>query len=650
MSKIFFYTDPEMLSPQSTIQAFGSVKDKEKTDYRLTSMHTATIDTSAIAVCDGLVFVQAIPDSELVNIILKPLNQEGLESWEIGYFIYRGIKKNSLVSGNEIAAQTTNDLTENIWKTQESLNSILETDNPPSFRILGLHLMPNAVGDDRLQGNDNLSSVFFKKSIHQLPKVRKGWTIGEYTANHVGFEVLLLNMGFEPKVSIARVLENTISVQEVPANATSSQKLANQFKRSQILNYLDPCAFYGLFFKKGIRIRQGNAKHRLKADELFDNVLSKYYTAQRCYIDIRNEFGYPLNAFQNYSEPLHIATGASSAIAKDYHNGHNWPILTLTDADFSDTDHKTISISIKLPAKNNISPMIYLAQGFFEGKYPRNREKLKEIGKEGDYTSEIILETPTLQTGKIVPNYIHLAYLRKELTPDGVNDGMNLRTENYSDNLFDLAWLLDEQNNLKIPLSADQPTRWHTAPDEVYVPPTEDYPLGYIAKVIVAEDSESIYLLTYPNGESLRKGGIDLSIGSGTSLSQNFLDDILLPELGSFNIYREDIELSQDNSASTLKTSPLFFHFRPTQLYRRANALCLFAFDKANDWPAMQQACSQFLSNYAKRLVTRNIQELTDLKGRNYLEGDICVNGHKDENGIISIVTITTTIKYYKYV
>lgn len=100
MSDIYFFTDVDLLNVQTAEQAFGSVSGCEDTQYRVTSMHTATANPCAYAVCDGIIKIQDSdlnPDN-LVNIILKPSSHQKINGVEIKYFIYRGILKESIVN------------------------------------------------------------------------------------------------------------------------------------------------------------------------------------------------------------------------------------------------------------------------------------------------------------------------------------------------------------------------------------------------------------------------------------------------------------------------------------------------------------------------------------------------------------------------
>src|SRR5262249_29426112 len=161
--------------------AFGPVSGASDTQFQVTSVHRPAASTTpnAYAVCDGLVLVQDA-GNDLVNLVLKPTQQPPFAFPKIKFFIYRGIQKSSLVNGVEVAPAANNDLTKSIWQSQQARNASAGTsDNPPT----------GALGLD-ISGIGSIDEVFFREDVsYQLPLVRSGWSLGQFSSAGFGFEI-----------------------------------------------------------------------------------------------------------------------------------------------------------------------------------------------------------------------------------------------------------------------------------------------------------------------------------------------------------------------------------------------------------------------------------------------------------------------------
>jgi hypothetical protein len=77
------------------------------------------------------------------------------------------------------------------------------------------------------------------------------------------------------------------------------------------------------------------------------------------------------------------------------------------------------------------------------------------------------------------------------------------------------------------------------------------------------------------------------------------------------------------------------------------DSLILLALDKTDDWTELVSALSQLSGNYDKRIIIRDIIELTDINNNTYYEGKIKIAGHKMQSNSIIVDIIDTTIKFY---
>jgi hypothetical protein len=97
MSRFYFFTDIDSLDNQIPTDAFGPVIGSSDTEFQVTSIHrAAAADCNAYAVCEGMILAQDAGNN-LVNLILKPSEQPPFAFPKIKFFIYRGIKKDTLL-------------------------------------------------------------------------------------------------------------------------------------------------------------------------------------------------------------------------------------------------------------------------------------------------------------------------------------------------------------------------------------------------------------------------------------------------------------------------------------------------------------------------------------------------------------------------
>src|SRR2546423_14928879 len=100
-AKFFFFTDPELLDPQTDQQAFGPAGTSgTKDQFRVTDVHQrkvgSTDDVPAFAICDGFICAQEDADGNL-SLILKPIAQPPFDFPFISYILYKGIDPKSLL-------------------------------------------------------------------------------------------------------------------------------------------------------------------------------------------------------------------------------------------------------------------------------------------------------------------------------------------------------------------------------------------------------------------------------------------------------------------------------------------------------------------------------------------------------------------------
>jgi hypothetical protein len=362
MSKFHFFTDPTKLAVQGSSSAYGPVAGSATHDeFRLCSMHQVSATADAYAVCAGTVFVQEVSGSpSLVNLILKPDERPKVDMGYIQYFIYRGITKSSLITGNLINVNS-NDLTTQMKATQDALNANIDeelgnqvpTTDDPSSSALGIDLIsPN------YEDSDKIDKLFYREDDnYQFPRVLGSWVIGEFApSSDIGFEVIFEKIGTNSTLEVARSADHVLSITKL-TSSNQEDIFSHWDKKEEILHYMDPAAFFGGFFSSKLRVNVNGNWSNESGNDLYDNVLSKFFNKNIVYLDIRNE--HSMNYFQNYAGDIKIAyDDTSTLVTRDYYD-EGWPIIRITNFSGTNDDEKNI-LRLTLPIGDNLEPMLVL--------------------------------------------------------------------------------------------------------------------------------------------------------------------------------------------------------------------------------------------------------------------------------------------------
>lgn len=373
--RFYFLTDPAALTPQTASQAFGP---KDLTNFRLTDTHWTSLETPAIAICDGTICVQDAGPG-ILNIILKPRHQPALNLPFIKFYIYKGVKKASLVSGNELIAGSAPfvDSIRGSWQDDDQTNPITE-----SADAIGLALNNTEDGYGDADPIDNL--FYTPNPLVQLPRVAAGDDIGQFQAGAIGLEIVLERLGFTPSIGQARS-EETLLTALANAGGTTPEDF-DQFmhwhSKEACLSYLDPCAFFGSFGAATLYFRSGSTDIKCRTpQEVFDGVLQTFFNKHRIYLDIRNDHGLSLNYFKNYGFTVSFA--ASEAGQGLTPVTTDWPIYTLERQQLLNAGSVSgdyFYTCLCLPQGQNSAALIYLSRAFVKrGKRPKPRERLREL-------------------------------------------------------------------------------------------------------------------------------------------------------------------------------------------------------------------------------------------------------------------------------
>lgn len=576
MSNFCFFTDADttgVLNPQGSSSAFGVVSESE---FRVTSLHTANPASAprVIAITDGQIAVQQDSgNSNVLNLILKPIDQPGVGNRinfvAIKYFIYKGVLKDSLISGSSVAAETSNQLTSRAKKAQDSMNRAAEVllEEPansisftPSIKLLGYDITGN---DD-----ESLDKLFYKEdnSLFNPLTVSCGDYIGDFDPNQFGIEIVLDEVRTKANFILTKNVETKLQA-PLPSVDNASTQFKRRHQKEAAISFMDPCAFFGSFFQHGgslglpIKLRYRLAAddvidvaqetkdsdlHKANGNDIYDKLLVHFANKNSVYIDLRNELNTSINFYQNYGNivkltiPLADAAVDDPVIDRDYYVANSgWPLLVLRP-DASDiaglgiVDSDVVSLGIALPNPpaaddfpENVSPLIYVSQGYVKNikrsKVLRGEKRYILLPISDGYTAsfEIALANISGQsTFTPVSQYIRIKYLR--LVLEGASSGIVPRASNYLDLLFlPLA--------MKIPFLVTANSKSRVYQEDTFLGMSAISGCDAVGSVGIAEDAHNVTLFAYA-GDKLRTKGTTrlatISLHSEISTSVHYLDSV----------------------------------------------------------------------------------------------------------------------------
>ncbi len=309
--------------------------------------------------------VQSMKDHpNLVNILLKPLERIQWEYDYIAYFIFRGIKKSSLIQLEEINGVDTEivsksfvdrmppdlnpvDIKKIIDRDKKKIEELWNTTgDSASNHVLASYLGYDYDPDTNSYLNpDGLSIGKYMESDNeyneiQLPIANAGMIIGEFVGQSdsiagfthldAGFEIVGERIGYEYTLGNLRKSENILDVSSI------TNLGLDELARQEILHYFDPSSFYGNLLRdvKEVGINK-EIDGFISNEPLTRSLTDKFKTSNLIYIDIRHETGFSYDYFKEYNHSRNpialIAKGSSMSLVKtvDIIYEKNWPIHTI---------------------------------------------------------------------------------------------------------------------------------------------------------------------------------------------------------------------------------------------------------------------------------------------------------------------------------
>lgn len=482
MKKYYFYTEHKELDPQTPDMAFGP-EDDTYTDpvtnaiqdqFRITNLHSSAAPLRAFAITTGTIVGQFEGEdinANTVNLVLKPLSQPDIGYARICYFIYKGILKASLMSGQNNVINNTTEFGQFIIDQQVRRNNALvaaggSSEGDATYKALGMHLVSTLTGtNESFLNEDPIDHLFFRETADYTPPTidKPGMYIGDFDNTKFGIEVVLDGVGYDAPLSLCRNLENFIRQDQLGGGSTVTQTILNRIKREEVLRYGDICSFYGSFAKdskfKAVTVNSGgsNSEENISGDEVYEKILGgthtqnsttedigTFYNRSRTMLDIRNEYDYSYNLFNHYGDKIKIQFDSAASSEVTYYQS-NWPYYFIDNSVLPLNTSNKVKISVCLAKGNNRKPLVFVSQG-----YIRNFITLKEKKKfvelfndnDDDYTNPVELVVPNLDFNgntRVVSSHIKLRYLAllDPAVPTDVGVGTTkLRSADPIDHIF----------------------------------------------------------------------------------------------------------------------------------------------------------------------------------------------------------------------
>ncbi len=656
-----FFTEPDKLQDQIGTQAFGAI---DENNYRLGNMFTANPSETpkAFAVTDGLLLVQQIGLTDKYNIILKPTEQPDLCLPKIDFIIYKGIKKDSIIDGEKVAdpnnVASKNDLTSIIHRSAqlwfEEEGEPMPSTEPAANTSLGLIYDADATQTDYQKlDTDSLNDVFYTATEQTLPFVFGGSYIGNFDASSdFGIIIVFEKIGFQPTFELARELDSVLTF--TPLEPTSNAEIfRRKHHKEDALCYLDSAAFFGSFFNEGIKVFIESRFVNRTGDNLYNDVISKYYNKNKLYLDFRNESDDSFNYYENYNNNIQWSLDNTETLVNiDYYRNHGWPILVIEDnSTNSEFDNANVEKTIKLsfPQGDNESPLFYYKKAYKE-----------DLGFERPEGAELFLSPSVIEGAvrlenliaprvgdRVSANYFQIKLIRRVILENDENDdfprqGHTLFKRSYLDNLFPIF-------DMTIPFTNTNYTNLKLFYDTAYIDKVlvnngtlnnniTDYALrDFISTTGIASDTTNITFISFPfkyhtnandNNDFIPVSGQEYSNANPFLIELNNL-------ISQVNLVRSSFLIDGVNQD--------YLNFVNNEEIIEEGINNQYSFDDViilsitrNEYDQLELLKQQnFTGPYKVYLGVKNISVLTDDNGIKYSSFTYVLRGLTEENGEI---------------
>ncbi|MEM7086420.1 MAG: hypothetical protein AAF489_09570 [Bacteroidota bacterium] len=327
--------------------AFGPVDGDPSNKFRTTSVVRTSATSKVLAICDGQLLIQPFTgDNNKVNLILKP--SASYAPFKIKYFIYRGVNKAHILSGANVAPQTseTPEFIQRVWEAH--INLYESIDQPlPTF------LSADYIGfdPDNQPAGDLIDEVFFGTAsldfnAYNIPRCIKGESIGTFTGQ-IGLDIVLDHGDYAPQFEeqlFKLDLEYARKAEHVFDLSTVTGAVKQKRYREHIQQFVDAAAFWGSHIDNGSITLYNDPNSKSSVDEIYP-LVENYQTKDKLYVYIQSERERSYNYYGNNGQISFDVQGTSPSVLVDYEH-ESWPIL-VKDIPPGPTDIKELQFSFE---------------------------------------------------------------------------------------------------------------------------------------------------------------------------------------------------------------------------------------------------------------------------------------------------------------
>ena len=239
-----------------------------------------------------------------------------------------------------------------------------------------LFIEPNAdwLGFNRTDSTQTLEAAFADTTrLCPLATVTAGMSLGTFANNaEAGIEFIIFDRFYRPTIDDLRKAEMCFTVPltsgSIPGHDTN---YVDQRARENILNYIDPAAYYTMHYRIGVNYKDSSGTTHLcsTAEAIGSQLLSSFVPSQnRIYLDIRNELGSSLNFYRDNEgtgsdQGIHIQYGYDKnapLTPKNYYT-NNWPIFSEV---INPASVNATTIALQVRQAHNPQPLLFLDYGY----------------------------------------------------------------------------------------------------------------------------------------------------------------------------------------------------------------------------------------------------------------------------------------------
>ncbi|MFT6921933.1 MAG: dienelactone hydrolase [Crocinitomicaceae bacterium] len=389
-----FFTEPDKLDVQGVSDPFGPLDGDEANKFRVSSKHkifVGGVSAKLFACQDSQMLVlphveasSGIVNTNLVNLVLKPMASLEISMSPVKYYIYRGVDINSFISGVAITDTASNsELIESFWDNWAAYAADMgiSPTPPPTPQSFGYdpNLSSSPQKEQFLEEYFNSAeSTNLTINDFQALSVKEGEWIGNFLEGvDFEFEIIVdtdhVTMDLEYAQKSVHIVDATgLSIDPVNPDIDAISA------REVVLNYIDPAAFYGMHNKVGASQADwtGGIKNPsiIKKDlVLATDLLQLFLNKDVVYLDLRGDKGYSYYYYQNYrldiysgptlqwSETFKLKSKSDTSFAYMDYAAMDWPLINLNAPQFSlNPIVPGEYLELKLSVKNNDEPLVFV--------------------------------------------------------------------------------------------------------------------------------------------------------------------------------------------------------------------------------------------------------------------------------------------------